>query len=45
MSDMQSSSFSLMMDKSTDVSGLKQLVLVKCYVTEGGVKTAFLLAY
>ena len=43
VSDMQSSLFfSLMTDESTDISVLKQLVLVGCYVTDGGVKTAFL---
>ena len=43
LSDMQSSDFfSLMTDESTDIAVLKQLVLVRRYLTEGGVKTSFL---
>jgi len=33
--------FSLLTDDSTDISVLKQLVLVGRYVTDDGVKTAF----
>ncbi len=43
VADIQSSAyFSLMTDESTDVSVLKQLVLVGRYLTNGEVKTSFL---
>ena len=43
MSNLQHSDlFSLMTDQSTDISVLKQLVLVGKYLTDDGVKTSFM---